>query len=277
MPTPACWQFCVPYGADLAPLTHPLQGLASIAFTPTCSTSGTPGSRASSILRGRMPATPPSGGALGSPIAASGSPSLGGSSCAAALLAAGGASPLATAAASPLAAIQQPRAAAGLPAAVAAAGVQAAAPAGLHDGAAPLADRTPPTTRRSVRFAGNVLASGSGKGPLRVGTPHSSAAAGPQAGEEEGWRGDRLAAVSASSPASQSASPVVASCPRGAPDRSAAGASPAAHAAAAGQRRSPLAPTQSAVKPAPGGVLAQRLSLGSSNDGSSDDDDSEVG
>ncbi|KAL4458308.1 hypothetical protein ABPG75_013173 [Micractinium tetrahymenae] len=253
------------------------QGLASIAFTPTCSTSGTPGSRSSSILRGRTPATPSSGGPLGSPIAASGSPPFGGSSRAAALIAAGGASPLAPAGASPLAISQPARRGApavadpASPAAVAARAVQASAPAGAAAATAAPAECTPPVTWRSVHFAAAVPASSGGKGPLRVGTPYSSAGAAGAGGEEEegGQAGDESAAAAAPSPAIQSASPVVASCPRGLPGWTAA--SPAAGAAAAGQRRSPLAPMQSAAKPTVGGALGRRFEL-QSDDGSSDEE-----
>ncbi|EFN54247.1 hypothetical protein CHLNCDRAFT_135780 [Chlorella variabilis] len=235
------------------------QGLASIAFTPTSSitASGTPGSRASSLLR-RTPPTPGTAAPLGSLIAAAGSSgaaatasaqqelSLGSSSRAAAMIAAGSYSPpLVTAHASPSAVNQASRleptsaaaAAAAAPASAPAQGpittTVTAAAAAAAPSATGVGECTPPATRRSVRFADMTRAAGSERGMLlRMGTPysHSTAAALPDGSDD------------AASPASASASPVVASSRR----------SPLG---VAGRRiaaplRSPPAEAQSAARPA---------------------------
>lgn len=247
-----------------------LQGLASIALTPTSSiaASGTPGSRTSSLLR-RTPLTPStagtaagsgSGGLLGSPLAR-GSPSplqelSLSSSRATALIAAGGTSPLAPAGDS-LVGVTQPVRGWLSPAAAAAQQQQTVQQAGMEvQDSAPapgLVEFTPPVTRRSVRFADTVQPGSSSRGRLRMGTPYSAAAAFDLGAEEE--EGEEEAVASA-------ASPVVASCRRSPLGRAPPGASPLPPAA---WQRSPLAPMQSAAKPHhPGAVYG--LDAGSSED-----------
>ena len=244
-----------------------LQGLASIAFTPTSSVtaSGTPGSRGSNGSLGRrMPLTPSTaGGGFGSPATASqarGSHSLQGgqeeedgafwssASRAAALIAGSGSSPLAPAGASPAAVSQINRwwestaAGAGPPAVTEG---QDSAPAAAA-GTATAADCTPAATRRAVRFADTVQAGSNARGPMRVGTPYSAAAAAAAEAED--------------------ASPVVGSCRRSPLGATSAGVSPAAGAAA---QRSPLAAMQSAARP----VRRFALETGDSDGGSSSDED----
>ena len=209
-------------GAPLLLLFHPMQGLASIALTPTSSigASGTPGSRTSSLLR-RTPLTPstvgtPGGsgsGGLGSPFAR-GSPasplqelSLG-SSRASALIAAGGASPLVPAGTS-LLGVTQPVPGWYSPAAAgpqqqqtvqqAAMEVQDSAPA-----PGPV-ECTPPVTRRSVRFADTVQPGSSSRARLHISTPYSAAAAFDLEADAEEAEEEAVASA---------ASPVVASCRR---------------------------------------------------------------
>lgn len=251
-----------------------LQGLASIALTPTSSiaASGTPGSRASSLLR-RTPLTPStagtaagsgSGSLLGSPLAR-GSPSLLqelslSSSRATALIAAGDASPLAPAGDSLVGVTQPVRG--WLSPAAAAQQQQTVQQAGMEaQDSAPapgLVEFTPPVTRRSVRFANTVQPGSSSRGRLRMGTPYSAAAAFDLGAEEE--EAEEEAAASA-------ASPVVASCRRSPLGRAPPGASPLPPAA---WQRSPLAPMQSAAKPHHAGTVYDL------DAGSSDDDEVEV-
>ncbi|PRW59511.1 hypothetical protein C2E21_1411 [Chlorella sorokiniana] len=263
--------------ADLAAAQAKLatvdQGLASIALTPTSSiaASGTPGSRASSLLR-RTPLTPStagtaagsgSGALFGSPLPR-GSPasplhelSLS-SSRATALIAAGGASPLAPAGDS-LVGVTQPAPGWHSPAAAAAGPqltLQQAAMEVQDSAPAPsMVECTPPVTRRSVRFADTVQPGSSSRARLRIGTPYSAAAAFDLEAEEE------------EEAVASTASPVVASCRRSPLGRVPAGASPLP---AAAWQRSPLAPMQSAAKPRHGGAAYD------SDAGSSEDDEAQL-